>query len=445
MTNGTANIGSIGVSPGLISSPGLPTIVSEWAALLPLVVHLASYQDDYVTAGDISLFGGIPISIFPALGTFSGIARLLEKGTEYLDFASTKGGSSRRVWDVNWGSAFPLANGAASTSIISFLLKKKKPNVIVLPTSRKPAISPSTSSEGNGSTKSEGKRKYRPQILNVYDFSKADKSGGRHPGQAVNQWRTSIIFEVLLSISLVGLSVFLAIFGAFGTAIITLLCAVSKAVAQSITFERPVGYLKNNEAHDACMLVAAHENAMEWHLFTGDRGIVDTLLNKPMILLPDGKGTRIAALWFRCADIIQLMAMTFVAAQKGWDGVCLVLLLAVDYAVSWLFGRHALTSNWLEQEHVDANIETFEFSGRSGMIGAIQVFSGSEVVCWMDEILVPHPRRDFWLTMLELPDGQSPQYPQNFSTREQNKVELDLTVAKEGAKIIKNAMSAGKV
>lgn len=183
---------------------------------------------------------------------------------------------------------------------------------------------------------------------------------------------------------------------------------------------------------------------MEWHLFTGDRGTVDTLLNKPMILLPNGTGTRIASLWFRCAHIIQLMAMTFVAAQKGWDGVCLVLFLAVDYAVSWL-GRHALTSNWLVQEQVDANIKTFEFPGRFGMIGAIQVFSGSKIVRWMDQVLVPHPRREFWLTMLELPDGKSPQYPQNFNIEDQNKVERDRNMSKEGAEIIKNTMSTGSV
>lgn len=44
-------------------------IVSEWAALLPLVIYLASYQDDFITTGDISLLGRLPVGLFPSLGT----------------------------------------------------------------------------------------------------------------------------------------------------------------------------------------------------------------------------------------------------------------------------------------------------------------------------------------------------------------------------------------
>lgn len=135
---------------------------------------------------------------------------------------------------MNWGSTFPLANGAASTSIITFLLKKKKPKV------RKPF----TLSDINEGIRGQGKHKYRPQILNVYDFSKVNNSAKRHPRQVVQQWRRSIIFKILVSISLVGFSVFLAILGAFGTAVIALLCAISKGVAQSITLKKPIGYLK---------------------------------------------------------------------------------------------------------------------------------------------------------------------------------------------------------
>lgn len=85
--------------------------MSEWAALLPLAIHLASSQDDYITVGDISLLRQFQVSLFPPLWTLSSVARLLERGTKYLDFASTKGGSSQTVWDVKFGSVFLVANG----------------------------------------------------------------------------------------------------------------------------------------------------------------------------------------------------------------------------------------------------------------------------------------------------------------------------------------------
>lgn len=47
--------------------------------------------------------------------------------------------------------------------------------------------------------------------------------------------------------------------------------------------------------------------------------------------------------------------------------------------------------------------------------------------------------------MLELPEGKCPQYPQNFDIEDQNKVERDRNMSKEGAEIIKNAISTGKV
>lgn len=64
-----ATLRSIGVSTSLVSFPDLPMIVSEWAALLPLVIYLASYQDDFITTGDISLLGRLPVGLFPSLGT----------------------------------------------------------------------------------------------------------------------------------------------------------------------------------------------------------------------------------------------------------------------------------------------------------------------------------------------------------------------------------------
>ncbi|KAI4194246.1 MAG: hypothetical protein LQ346_003722 [Caloplaca aetnensis] len=283
----------------------------------------------------------------------------------------------------------------------------------------------------------------RPQILNVYKFNRTvAQQHKRAPlRQVLNRFRRSRLFQLLLACSLILLSVFFGIFGAFGTAAITLLCALSEIVSQLITIQRPLSYLQNNEEHDACMLVAAHANAMEWDLYTGDRAIVDTLLNKPMIVLPEPKKVRWGARWFRYANIIQLAAMTFVTAQKGWDGVCLVFLIIIHYALSRLFSGDALVSDWLDREHVDVTIKRFEFSGRNRMIGAIQVFSGTKIDRWMDEILVPHPRRDFWLDILKLPKGQAVKYPDDFTEHDKERVEGDAAAAHEAANILKRDMS----
>ncbi|KAI1080625.1 hypothetical protein F5B20DRAFT_539979 [Whalleya microplaca] len=101
-----ANYGSLGVAPIIFVSP-LPTIVAEWAAIIPLVVHLASPRDDYITTGIIALSGSLSVDLLPRLGTLLGYSRLLSRGTKFLDYASTRGGSSRVVYDVSWGSVFP--------------------------------------------------------------------------------------------------------------------------------------------------------------------------------------------------------------------------------------------------------------------------------------------------------------------------------------------------
>lgn len=102
-----ANLGSLNTEP-LLPCPPLPNIVAEWAAILPLVCHLAGQRNDYKTTGDVALMGRLSVGIFPRLGTFSGLARLLDRSTKYLDYAITRGGTSRTVWDVKWGSVFSV-------------------------------------------------------------------------------------------------------------------------------------------------------------------------------------------------------------------------------------------------------------------------------------------------------------------------------------------------
>ena len=186
-------------------------------------------------------------------------------------------------------------------------MKRRKPTVTKFHSLVQPNASSSTSSKSTQkvASREESQKIYRPQILNVFEFNIPNEQTLKrsHSRQAYNRLRTSTIFQTLLAVGLVGLCVVLTIFRVFGTVSVIPLCAISMFVAQSITIRRPAGYLRNNEAHDACTLVAAHDNTMEWQIYTGDRGVVDTLVNKPMIILPEGKGVRMAATWFYYARV----------------------------------------------------------------------------------------------------------------------------------------------
>lgn len=117
----SSGLGTITYNP-LFSLPTPPNIVAEWTALIPLVAHLASYRHDHQLAGEAALSGRLNVSLFPRLGVLDGIARLLAGGPDFLDRVSTLGEVNRHVWDVNWGSSFPCANGAASSIITTYAL-----------------------------------------------------------------------------------------------------------------------------------------------------------------------------------------------------------------------------------------------------------------------------------------------------------------------------------
>lgn len=420
-----ARLGSLGITPFILGPP-LPNILAEWAAILPLVCHLASHRDDYITTGEIALLGRLYVGLFPRLGTLSSIARLLERGTKFLDCASTKGGSGRTVWDVKWGSVFPCANGAASAAISKYLESRD-----TIPLQRMPEMLPrqsfkigherptrqSSSIPKPVFTSTRGEvndfvPKTRPvekgsirrfQTLRVYRFYYKQRPGT--PRRHLNQLWLSRTCRNLRFTLLIAVAVFLSLFGAYGTAAVLLCTSISELVAQCIQIPRPSSYLKNTETHDSCMLVASHQNATEWHLYIGDRAIVDTILNKPMFIVPEGGSAHLAASWFRFAHLLQLAGMTFVAAQKGWDGVCLVTLLVVHWAFYLSLRGRNLASDWLEREGVEVRVQGFEFSGRLSMLGAIQVFSKTKSTGWMDSILAPHPRREAWLGRLR---GEEP-------------------------------------
>lgn len=146
----------------------LPAIISEWAALIPLVCHLASAQDDYyLIAGDLSLNGNFSIPLFSRLETLWGLARLLKNGPKYFDYASIRGGSSRTV---------PCANGAASSAIERVIREhaKTKSDALFkryLPPSDKPTAPNSHQVPLRKDRVVSEKPQFRQQILYVYHFN----------------------------------------------------------------------------------------------------------------------------------------------------------------------------------------------------------------------------------------------------------------------------------
>ncbi len=89
----------------MLPCPPLPNIVAEWAAILPLVCHLASQRDDYITTGDVALLGRLSVGSFLGLA-HSGIARLLRGRTNTWIMQAAKAGSAARCGTQNGGAYF---------------------------------------------------------------------------------------------------------------------------------------------------------------------------------------------------------------------------------------------------------------------------------------------------------------------------------------------------
>lgn len=238
----------------------------------------------------------------------------------------------------------------------------------------------------------------RYQTLHVIDFSRQKPTGLYGLYQITDQVVESYVFKITKFLLLLGVGVVLCLCGIFGTAVILLLAVMTQFICQFLKVLRPPGYLENNENHNACMLLSSHKNSSTWYLYIGDRGVVDSLLNKTMFSIPPYG--RVLMQWFRIAHLIQLMAMTFVAAQKGWDGIALLILLLSADVVNWRYGKNQLARRWLKNEDVCVKAKSFEFTGRTTMLGAIHKMSLTKVTSWMDEIMPPVPRRQAWLNQL---------------------------------------------
>lgn len=407
----------------LFTLPYFPTVISEWAGLIPLVLHLTSRRLEYQLAGEAALCQGLSIGLFPKLGALQGIAKLL-KGAAFLDRASAMSETVCTVWDVSWGSVFPCANGAAADIVTKYAIERSEA-VVELPTRRaSKSDDPGGGSAGSGSATSRFSatnkgslgtnfplgvplitlggqeptvhRAVRPgQTLHVINL-------GRNPRDRLS-WRdlsrvviSSLWFCVVVIIAQCGAAAAFALIQCYATAAILMAGSVSQIASRLIQFERSPGYLHDGEGHNACYLLAAHENAEEWYLYVGDRAVADHLLNKPMISIPSQPQSLLHQ-WFQAAHYLQILAMTYVAAEKGWDGVCMVLLMAIARICHLPFRNSFMAHSWLAQDGISVKAYSFRFGTRTQLICGVHMFNGNKDARWMDRIICPAPRRDVLL------------------------------------------------
>lgn len=439
---------------GIVPTPGL---LSEWACIVPLACHLASPRYAYHLVGKAALSHRLSISLFPRLGVLKNIAVLLKDGPEFFDSMGSFG--IQEVWDVNWGSTFPCANGSASRIISSFAIREAQFCTIVPPVvsctekggsadrvdsgfstsncelhSGSSLESPTSGDESlhiSGSAMQEKSKPesraiqfhqvktstelpyissipssvqstkatpkfYRGQTLHILRVSR------RQPNQS---WYLSVLesthVENLGLLVLLGCVILMAIFRLYATAVALFIGLLSKIACRFTHIQKAPSFFENNEKHNACMLVAAHRNATTWYLYIGDRGVVDHLLNKDMVQVE--RKSSFLSVFFKLADMMQIIAMTLAAAHKGWDAGAMVFMMLFSWFLEWEFGEKQLARQWLNKHGIDIDAKTLHFSRRTQMICAIQKFSGSRTTQWMDDIIAPTLRRDTLLEELGLP------------------------------------------
>ena len=406
--------------------------------------------EDFHMVGQLALTGHLTVGLFPKLGYLDSIWRLLQGGPDFLDRANAKSDSSYKVWDVNWGSVFTRANGSAASMITDYALRKHKVAISmpeeVVTESHQPSATPSVGANSGSNPENRGSHKApfrRYQELHIICISR--KSRPKTLKAALLHLIFSRFGRIIYHLALVGLVIILSLIGAFGSSVIIANGLLSKMVCRLLRAERPSGYLENNENHGACMLSAVHENATTWHLYMGDRGVIDWLLNKTMLSTPPAN--RFLMVYFRFAHISQLLAMTFVAAQKGADGISLVVLLLINYCFQYSYGGHTKARTWLDAENISVDAHTFRFSGRTPMIGAIHLISEARAAVWMDTLIVPCPRVKVWLKHLSGNTGKvhrKDSTVENLSSSDRSWVTLNSQLTIKAAKLIRQKLQQGK-
>jgi hypothetical protein len=206
-----------------------------------------------------------------------------------------------------------------------------------------------------------------------------------------------LIFEVVASIIWLALAGLCITIGSFGTAAAILSGVVTKTVYRVCEVNPPACYLNSNETSDGCMLVGVHRNVQLWYLFIGDRGVIDGLLNKSLVDIPVSSKQKALSWILYVMHTVQLLSMTFVAAQKGMDGVLLLSLMVFDMMWKWRQGDRQIVRRWFQEKGIRIEPTSFLFTGRTIMMGAIQSYSGTATRDWMNDIITKHPRREAWL------------------------------------------------
>ncbi|KAL4891364.1 hypothetical protein BDV59DRAFT_68321 [Aspergillus ambiguus] len=416
--------------------PEIPDIVAEWASLVPLTVYLSNMRTAYDLAGEVSLRANLSLSIVPKLWELGSIAKLLRERETFLDTASAAG-DPLRVYDVQWGSVFPCYNSAAAVSVAANAMHhaddtpeitQKDLNDWVIEHEAeleqqfppdafsKSRELPTIRSEvycGDGVRDLVDRKRLfgRAQQLNIIFVSLRGKRA-RTSGMLQRPWthRLQLTAQLLL---VIGTGAVLLSLGCIGTGVLLLIGSISHFCSQYVEVRRSPLYLRNREVHEGCMLVAAHENATIWTLYLGDRGMIDSLLNKPMVEI--SKASPLILNWFRFAEILQVFAMTYVAGQKGWDAMCLLIIIIL-WSLTRFNSRNKHAAAWLQEEGLDTTAFRCEFPGRSELLGAVQLLSTEKRTLWMDGILAPVQRRDIWLQMVGAVDSDSKSLRESFDS-----------------------------
>ena len=227
----TSQLGTLGLKAYLPITT-IPTIISEWSALFPLVSHLANYGENNRMVGELALEGHITVGLFPKLGYLDGLRKLLQDGPEFLDKANAE--AAYKVWDVNWGSVFTRANGSAISILTEFALRKHCQPISMPENVR--THSDSTAgilSTSNVATTREIKPSFRRhQDLHVVRISRINHS---------NSIRGRLLLLVLshsgkifYHCTLLGLAVIFCMLGAFGTATVVATGLASKLMCKTL-------------------------------------------------------------------------------------------------------------------------------------------------------------------------------------------------------------------
>jgi hypothetical protein len=406
--------------------PPIPTPIDQWAALIPLAVYLSNARSDFDLAGEVTLTGRLSVSVIPKLWALGGIVKMLKQADVFFDSASATG-DLLKVYDVQWGSVFPCYNSAAALAVAEevFSHGRTDPNISrgdlnrwILENQdellRRFTLDDVVKSK-NGVTSEvycgsdlhglvERKRLFgRRQLLKVITVN----SVGTQPNQKqmLRKLLKSKYWHAMELVFVLALAGFLLSLGFLGSGALLVIGALSRFCSQNVRFDHSDLYLRNREVHEGCMLVSLHENTTSWTLYLGHRGLIDSLLNKPMV--EPGRAHPLILLYLQFAEVLQVLGMTYIAGEGGWDGIVLVLLIFTVWILASVSGKDKHASRWLEEEGFAVSGFSCEFPDRSELLGAVQLLSTEKKTYWMDGIIAPVPRRDVWLKKIGAIDSDS--------------------------------------